>query len=234
VTGQPVSSVRGHTSHEPPRFYGRRALVLSGCDLVARGLAAALRDLGFSLDIHQALPDPQSKPHLILLDDGMLAQHGLDLIHGLVRQYPRTGIILVSSRTDHQAVWSAMIAGVSGYLYLNDPLLERLPGALDDVLRGAKALSPTPLAVWTQTRDVLHTLGKRLNDYHLTVLRLMVEGLPPEQIAAQIGRTTTAVYNIQRYLRATFKVETNGQVVHRALQFGVLDQLERDTARLQR
>ncbi|MFW5696469.1 MAG: hypothetical protein ACOCXR_01645 [Phototrophicaceae bacterium] len=133
-----------------------------------------------------------------------------------------TRIILIDSTCTPQRALQASRLGVAGYLYLGDRLTERLKGAVTDVLEGGTYYSPTAAAALAEAEHLTNCVLPRLNAYHQAVLRGMAQYQPAAQIAAELGRTTQAIYQVQSYLRSLFDVDTNGALLERAAAWGLI------------
>ncbi|NJO54749.1 MAG: response regulator transcription factor [Bacteroidales bacterium] len=129
-----------------------------------------------------------------------------------------TRIILIDSICTPQRALQASRRGIAGYLYLGDRLTERLKGAVTDVLEGGTYYSPTAAAALAEAEHLTDRVLPRLNAYHRAVLRGMAQYQPAAQIAAELGRTTQAIYQVQSYLRGLFDVDTNGALLERAAE----------------
>ncbi|MBZ0283442.1 MAG: hypothetical protein K8L97_22090 [Anaerolineae bacterium] len=138
--------------------------------------------------------------------------------------------MLLSNRCEPYYVRQMMDQGFYGYLYLGDSLIERLPQAVKDVAAGGIYLSPTVAAALANMEHYTTQVQTRLTEYQLEVLRLMHHHWSGGRIAAHLGRTTTAIYQVQRFLRDLFEVETNGELLDRAVELGILPDTRRISA----
>jgi DNA-binding NarL/FixJ family response regulator len=194
--------------------------VMCGYDLLARAVHDTLREAGFHVEvIPLGTAVIMSKPDTLVLDDAAiyLGDNAFQHIDFLT-----TCIILIDSTCTPQRVLQASRLGVAGYLYLGDRLAERLKGAVTDVLEGGIYYSPTAAAVLAEAEHLTDRVLPRLNAYHRAVLRGMARYQPAAQIAAELGRTTQAIYQVQSYLRSLFDVDTNGALLERAAEWGLI------------
>lgn len=197
-----------------------------GSDLTQLGVQAALNQS--EANTIKILPNHLTggslpEPDVLILDDYTvteLPKHGQSNVRRL----------LLSNRSEPYYVQCIMEMGFSGYLYLGDSLRERLSQAVKDLALGGKYLSPTPSAALASMQHYTNQLQVRLTDYQLEVLRLMHHHWSGGRIAAHLGRTTTAIYQVQRFLRDLFEVETNGELLDRAVELGILPDTRRISA----
>lgn len=138
--------------------------------------------------------------------------------------------ILLSNHCEPYYVYRVIEGGFFGYLYLGDSLVERLPQAVKDVAAGGRYLSPTAAAALAQIDYYARHIQPRITPYQVEVLRLMSQHWSGGRIAAELGRSTTAIYQVQRYLRDLFEVETNGELLDCAVQLGILPDTRRISA----
>lgn len=195
-------------------------VVICGYDLLARAVHDTLREAGFHVEISPVGTfTTSSKSDLLILDDAA--------IHLGDNSFQPTGnlanrIILIDSICTPQHVLQASRLGIAGYLYLGDRLTERLKGAVTDVLEGGSYYSPSAAAALAEAEHLTDRVLPRLNAYHQAVLRGMAQYQPAAQIAAELGRTTQAIYQVQSYLRGLFDVDTNGALLERAAAWGLI------------
>jgi DNA-binding NarL/FixJ family response regulator len=109
---------------------------------------------------------------------------------------------------------------VSGYLYLRDRLVSRIPLILEDVLNGSLYLSPSAQAALTSIR---YYRSQNLTTYQANVLRLMTKHWTANRIASELGRSTAAIYQVQKLLRELFVVETNSELIQKVTTFQILE-----------
>ncbi len=194
--------------------------VMCGYDLLARAVQDTLLESGFRVEVMPlGTATTSSKSDILILDDAA--------IHLGDNSFQPTGnlanrIILIDNICTPQRVLQASRLGVAGYLYLGDRLTERLKGAVTDVLEGGTYYSPTAAAALAEAEHLTDRVLPRLNAYHQAVLRGMAQYQPAAQIAAELGRTTQAIYQVQSYLRSLFDVDTNGALLERAAAWGLI------------
>jgi len=169
--------------------------IISPSDIIGAGIANALPDIHTS---HHRVP-PNRRADLYLIQD--------------VNSVPVTDVqspwLAFGSHLQPARIDGLIRSGSRGYLYLGDPLVDRLRFIIGDVTAGGIHLSPSASAAYHQFRFTCTETLPRLNPYHQNVLRLMHSGHSPDDIAVQLTRSRNAIYQVQRHLRRLFEVESN-------------------------
>ncbi len=127
---------------------------------------------------------------------------------------PRVKVIVVTAHKDPQLVKAAAKKGATGYILKEEALSNLLPLAIRSVAKGKLWFSPS------STQHLIHEeiTNVDLSEYQLDVLRLMVAGRTPQQIAVSLQRSNNAVYSAQKQLREKLGLETNEQAVIHAIR----------------
>jgi DNA-binding NarL/FixJ family response regulator len=196
--------------------------VLAQSDLTRLAVITALHQAGIdAISVEDAPPAPSVIQHIAALIVDEYAAHGA-AGGSLSLSIPCSKQILLTSRCDPLYVQRMIERGFSGYLYLGDSLVDRLPQAVKDVAENGMYLSPSAAAALARIEHYEENLQPRLNAYHFEVLSLMAQHWHAGRIAAHLGRTINAIYQVQRYLRNLFEVETTGELLERARTLGLL------------
>ncbi len=212
--------------------------VLTGSDVVGLGIKVVLSVEEFEVALIRGwaeLDAHRPKLDILFVDDYMSADTDLlSLLGRLKTALPTTKFVVVASRCDHTQIWLALQHHVNGYLCLADGLEERLLQVVRDVSSGGLYLSPTTASALATMQYFQTEVHQRLNSYHREVLRLMLCGWGVEQIAQHLGRSTQAIYHVQRHLRVLFDVETNIQLLQCTVRLGFgypPDDLQEDSSK---
>lgn len=132
------------------------------------------------------------RPDVALLDIMMPGLNGLDTAARIVRDFPRTRVIMLSMNADEDSVLRALRSGAIGYIVkAADPA--ELELAVRAAVRGESFLSSAVsahvvvacLGRVDQERTALERLPPRLRE----VLQLVAEGNTTKQIAKMLGIT---------------------------------------------
>ena len=200
-----------------------RVLIITPFDLIATAFQTLLADQNISTvcisDISEG-PSNSFVPQIIFLDDASITEN--TQLEDIQKQYPNSKIVILSLTCQPLHVRKFIKAGAIGYLYLHDRLVPRLLLIVEDILNGGTYLSPTAQTALTSVR-YYHEL--RLTDYQTDVLCLMIQHYTASQIADELGRSTGAIYQVQRILREIFVVETNSQLVKQVISLQLLENL---------
>jgi len=201
-------------------------LVVAGYDLLAWWVQSILSEAGMRVAVARSLEDAavtlgETQPRVLVLDGYSLSNgDGLALVERLRALAPFSRVILLACHYDYLQVAAALRHGVDGYLYLGDRLAAQLPEVVGDVLAGAAYISPTAVKMFATQQFERSAVERRLSDYQREVLRLMLAQQDTSQIAASLGRTTTAIYQVQKHLREVFGARSNPDLLSRAGALG--------------
>jgi DNA-binding NarL/FixJ family response regulator len=128
-------------------------------------------------------------PDVALIDIGMPGLNGLEVAKRVVREAPRTRIVILSMHADPSYVRQALRAGAVGYL-LKGAAVSELPLAISAVMRGESYLTPKvsqhvvrgflrPEGAEAEERGPLEGLTQRQRE----ILQLIAEGHGTKEIA---------------------------------------------------
>lgn len=155
-------------------------------------------------------------PDVVLMDIRMPKLDGVEATRRLTAQYPRTGIIILTTFQDDENVFSALAAGARGYL-LKDTNHKELAEAIRIVANGgallhpevtaqvirefsrrnqpstpSPATAPTPAPAATPPADERLAL---LTERELSILRLLGHGYSNQEISQQLSLSVGTVKN---------------------------------------
>lgn len=156
----------------------------------------------------------ESKPDILLLDAKMPGFDMLSALDQLLEEDSHLRVVVVTAIQDPQLVKAAAEKGASGYILKEEALSSFLPLAIRGVSKGETWFSPM------STQQMVRGEGEEteLSEYQRDILRLMVQGETPQDIAKSLGRSVSAVYSAQSQIREKLAVETNEQAVVAAIQ----------------
>lgn len=150
-------------------------------------------------------------PDVVLMDLLMPKMGGVEAIEQIMVFSPTTHIIVLTSYTEDEYLFSAMRAGARGYL-LKDVEPEDLVNAIRAVVRGQATLHPSVAARLVQGLD--HPGDDSLADLterELDVLRLVARGMSNKQIAKELvvseGTVKSHVSNILSKLHLVHRTQ---------------------------
>jgi DNA-binding NarL/FixJ family response regulator len=176
--------------HAPTLVGMRWALEHAGMQVVAEATNGP--------DAHLAAV--RTKPDVALLDVNMPGGCGIEAAAQIARDAPETAVVMLTGVARDQDLFAALLAGARGFL-LKDSDPDRLPHALDGVMKGEAALPRTLTARLIdefRLRESTHRpltgpTGERLSEREQEVLQLLADGLPTRQLAERLGISDVTV-----------------------------------------
>jgi DNA-binding NarL/FixJ family response regulator len=182
-----------------------RVLVAERDGPTRAGIRLALSGAGFEVVVEVGERDGaveaalEHRPDVALVSTD-LPGGGIDLARAVAARLPGTKVVLLTPRPDEKELLAGVLAGAVGYLSkaIN---LERLPHALDGVIRGEVAL---PRQYTQHLLDVLRgreidrtrvaaQANAALTDREWEVLRLLGESASTVQMAQRLGISEVTV-----------------------------------------
>jgi two-component system, NarL family, response regulator DevR len=197
-----------------------RVFLLDDHEVVRRGVADVLAGdpgievVGEAKNAAEALARaPALRPDVAILDVRLPDGNGVSVCRELRSRLPRLKVVMLTSYSDDEALFEAIMAGASGYL------LKRILG--QDLARGVRAVaaggSLLDPAAATAVLERLRRSGEpagplaRLSDQERTVLELIGEGLTNRQIGERMSLAEKTVKNHVSHLLAKLGLERRTQ-----------------------
>jgi two-component system, NarL family, response regulator DevR len=183
-----------------------RIMLVDDHELVRMGIQAAI-DSADDMQVVGSLPDgasaireaPIARPDVVLLDVLMPGIDGIETCRQLREESPETRIVMLTSHTDEDAVFAAILAGASGYL-LKNTSSKAIVDAVRAVFEGRSTLDPSVTAgVLERLRnsdsaDAAPGL-KDLSEREQEVLVLVAEGMTNLEIAERLVLSPHTIRN---------------------------------------
>jgi two-component system, NarL family, response regulator LiaR len=163
------------------------------------------------------------KPDVILLDMVMPRMDGLEAIIEIKKIWPEARIVVLTSFSDDEKVFSAIRSGAQGYL-TKDSSPEELVKAITTVCNGEGFLSPIIAAKVMQ--EINHppqippTRGP-LTGREVEILKLMAEGLTNDEVAEKLVLSERTVRTHVSNILAKLQLANRTQAVLYALRQGI-------------
>jgi two-component system response regulator NreC len=170
----------------------------------------------------------ETRPDVALVDLTMPRKGGMRALQEIVRDCPKTRVLVLTMHDDPAYLRSVMAAGASGYV-LKRSVDEELLAAIRAVQRGGTFVDPSLAGVFVQ--DMLAKKGARarrtgpvnvLSERELQVLRLVARGYSSQQVAKQILVGVKTVETYRSRLAQKLGLRTRSDVVRFAVQMGLL------------
>ena len=203
-----------------------RVQIMDDHDLIVAGIRSILQEEPdmetVSVPVHneaEALEAIRAcQPDVLLLDAKMPDFDLLSALGKISALFPRVRVIVVTAQQDPFLVRAAAKLGTAGYVLKEEGLSNLLPMAIREVAQGRPWYSPRASQHFLQEPPA----PPILNDYQQEVLRLMVGGRTPREIAQALQRSVRAVYAAQETIRGKLGVTTNEETVVVAIRDGLV------------
>jgi two-component system, NarL family, response regulator NreC len=169
----------------------------------------------------------EHQPDVAVLDIAMKELTGIEATSQLLRQSPRTAVLILSMYSDERYVMRAVRAGARGYL-LKDTLEEGLIEAVQAVHQGQAYFSPSIARILQEahTRDLQ---GHRVDDrYELLTERerqlyhMLAEGQSNKEIAARLNLSLHTVETHRTRIMEKMGVHSIAELVLSAVRRGIV------------
>jgi DNA-binding NarL/FixJ family response regulator len=170
---------------------------------------------GEAADGDQALALVRANDYdVVVLDMSMPGLSGLDLIKRLLIERPGLRLLVLSMHGEEQYAARALKAGAAGYLN-KDSAAEQLVGALRKVAAGGVHVGEAAAAALLEAGR-----GGRqsLSDREFEVLRLLVEGKSPGDVADQLHLSVKTVSTHKTRILDKLNLRTTADLVRYALE----------------
>lgn len=165
-------------------------------------------------------------PDLVIMDISMPGLNGLDATARIVREHPRTKVLILSMHTGEDYVLQALRAGATGYL-LKDAATEELHLAITAVRQGETYLSPTisKEVLARHRQQVLDPRAepiKALTPRMREIVQLIAEGRSTKEIAFLLNLSVKTIETHRMHLMARLNLHDVAGVVRYALRTGLI------------
>ena len=188
-----------------------RVFLLDDHEVVRRGVAdilsghADITVVGEGKNAAEAMSRvPALRPDVAILDVRLPDGDGVTVCRDLRAQMPDLGVVMLTSYSDDEALFQAILAGAAGYL-LKQILGQDLVTAVRTVAAGGSLLDPAATtAVLARIRRAAEPAGPlaELSEQERTVLDLIGEGLTNRQIGERMFLAEKTVKNYVSHILA--------------------------------
>jgi DNA-binding NarL/FixJ family response regulator len=199
-----------------------RVLVVDDHEIVRQGLVALLgRRPGFQVvaeagTVAEAIEMARKfQPNLVIMDVRLPDGSGIEACRDIRAEFPQTRVVILTSYPDEEAVFSAIVAGASGYL-LKQVRGRDLVSALEAVGRGESLLDPAVtekvlervrrIATGVATDDLA-----QLTSQEQKILLLVAEGKTNKEIAADVFLSDKTVKNYVSSILSKLNLQRRAQ-----------------------
>jgi len=199
-----------------------RVLVVDDHEVVREGLVAMLdRRPGFRVvaeagTVAESLEMARKfQPELVVMDVRLPDGSGIEACREIRAEFPQTRVVMLTSYPDEEAVFSAIVAGASGYL-LKQVRARDLVSALEAVGRGESLLDPAVTEKVLERVRRIATGGANDDLAQLTaqeqkILLLVAEGKTNKEIAAEVFLSDKTVKNYVSSILSKLNLQRRAQ-----------------------
>ncbi len=199
-----------------------RLLIVDDHEVVREGLAAMLdRRPGFQVvaeagTVAEALEMARKfQPDLVVMDVRLPDGSGIEACRDIRAEFPQTRVVILTSYPDEEAVFSAIVAGASGYL-LKQVRARDLVAALEAVGRGESLLDPAVTEKVLERVRRIATGGvtddlAQLTSQEQKILLLVAEGKTNKEIAAEVFLSDKTVKNYVSSILSKLNLQRRAQ-----------------------
>jgi DNA-binding NarL/FixJ family response regulator len=157
----------------------------------------------------------RARPDVIVMDVRLPDGTGVEACRDIRAENPQIRVLMLTSYADDEAIYSAIIAGASGYL-LKQTRGRDLVSAIEAVARGESLLDPSATsAVLTRMRDMASGSHKdklsELSEQERHILDHIAEGKTNREIAAIVFLSEKTVKNYVSTILGKLGMERRAQ-----------------------
>ncbi len=205
-----------------------RVLLADDHALIRQGLKALLEKQGIQVvteasDGQEAVRlAEKAQPEIAILDITMPLLNGVDAARQLMKQVPKTKVILLTQHDEDQYVTEALRAGVKGYV-LKSQAAEDLIHAIREVCKGSVYLSPSiSRAVVDAYLSKTYVAADPLSTRERQVLQLVGEGKSTKDIALHLGISVKTAESHRARLMRKLDIHETASLVRYAIRRGLI------------
>jgi two-component system response regulator DevR len=200
----------------------QRLLIVDDHEVVREGLVAMLdRRPGFQVVAEAATVAEAIEmahkfvPDLVVMDVRLPDGSGIEACREIRAEFPQTKVVILTSYPDEEAVFSAIVAGASGYL-LKQVRARDLVAALEAVGRGESLLDPAVTEKVLERVRRIATGGEtddlaKLTSQEQKILLLVAEGKTNKEIAADVFLSDKTVKNYVSSILSKLNLQRRAQ-----------------------
>jgi DNA-binding NarL/FixJ family response regulator len=163
----------------------------------------------------------QLNPDVVLLDFRLPDGTGPDAANAIRGIRPAARMIFLTREDTDAARFAAVQSGASAFIHKSKAASE-VVAAIRDVARGKMLITPRTISTLLAKRRSIEAQLDRLTPREREVLRLMAEGNPSRQIAADMGISYTTVRTHIRSLGSKLAVHSKLEAIVKARELGLI------------
>ncbi|HEY7413566.1 MAG TPA: response regulator transcription factor [Ktedonobacteraceae bacterium] len=212
-----------------------RLMIVDDHEVVRLGMRAAfelesdITVIGEASDGTEALAKvPVLDPSLILMDVRMERMSGIEACREIKSRYPAIHILMITSYSDEEAVFDAIVAGADGYLLKNVSRAELLK-TLRQVAAGQSLLdATTSQKVIAKMNGLASSAGDDLTEREREVLALVARGYTNKQIAESLYMSEKTARNHVSHILEKLGLSRRSEAAAFAVEHKIVPPKKRD------
>src|SRR5512142_2368570 len=155
------------------------------------------------------------KPDVVVMDIRLPGKSGIEATREIVKNYPATKVIMLTSYAEDELLFDAITAGASGYV-LKQIGSGELVNALEKIGRGESLLDPALMQkVFQRVREASRKAEDEafaaLSDQELKILALVAKGKTNKEIADSIFLSEKTVRNYVSSILSKLSLSTRAE-----------------------
>lgn len=163
------------------------------------------------------------KPDVILLDVVMPGESGIEALPRILKESPKTKVLVLSMQDDPSYVREAFAAGASGYV-LKEAADEEVVSAVREIAGGGHYVHPALGArmVAAEAQERAAAEADPLSEREREVLRLLALGHTNQEIAQELYISVRTAESHRAHIMQKLRLATRAELVRYALSHGLL------------
>ncbi len=167
------------------------------------------------------------KPDIVIMDLSMPVMNGLEATELIRKDLPSTRVIMVTSHERDDDVFGALSAGADGYC-LKTASANQLLSALRTVFEGGawldQGIADRVLRATARAKNNANECkdDKALSEREFEVLKLLVDGLTNQEMAARLFVSVETIKTHMRHIMEKLAVSDRTQAAVKAVRKGIV------------
>ncbi|MBI3536360.1 MAG: response regulator transcription factor [Chloroflexi bacterium] len=169
------------------------------------------------------------RPEVVVMDIRLPGKSGIEATREIVKQFPNTKVIMLTSYAEDELLFEAIAAGASGYV-LKQIGSGELVRALETIARGESLVDPMLMQkvferVRESSRKAEDESFAALTNQELKILALVAEGKTNKEIGRVVSLSEKTVRNYVSSILSKLHLATRSEAAAYAVRHHVQDHL---------
>lgn len=206
-----------------------RVLIVDDHPIVRKGLRQTLEEAGDIVVAGEAGDAAEfgrvsaaTRFDILLLDIALPGKSGMEILKDVRRVPSSPSVIILSNHSEAQYAIGAIKAGAAGYLSkVSAP--EELVAAIRTVASGRRYVTASLAERMADlfSEDPAMLPHERLSEREREILRMIAEGVKPQEIAERLGISVKTVGTYRSRLLLKMNLSGNAELVRYAIEHGI-------------